>query len=1668
MKMGAEISPYELRLALTHKPTNFNYVACSPDGKQLATASSDGAVRIWEASSGTLLLTLEGHTNPVMCVTWSPDGGMLASASFDYTVRIWSSKAGKLIRTLEGHTDWVISVVWSPDGGMLASASYDGKLRIWDAEDGKLIWTLEGHTDRLNSVSWSPDGRKLASASDDQTVRIWNSKDGKLLRTLKGHTDCIRSVSWSPDGGLLASASYDNTVCIWNVKDGKKIHTLEGHISTANSVSWSPDGGTLASASYDKTVHIWNAKDGKLIRTLDGHTDWVNSVSWLQDGSMLVSASDDNTVRIWDAKDGKLIRTLEGHKGFFYSVSWSPNGDILASASKDKMVRIWNAKEDKTILTLEGHIGEVTSIAWSPNGRELASGSSDQTVCIWNAKDGKLIRTLDGHQRRVASVCWSPNGGELASGSSDNTARIWNAKNGKLICVLEGHTAAVNSVVWSPAGGKLASASNDSTVRIWKAKDGKMIHKLKGHTEFVNSVCWSPDGRLLASASHDNTVRIWNAKDGKLIRTLEGHTNSVRSVVWAIDRSTLASASNDNTVRIWDAKSGNVLGVLLQPFYLYASADLSYVRRRTTLPSFGKTCWGTPDIIIRTLSPDDQPAQKSEATVSIVSAKIVLMGESSVGKSALALRLAEDRFEEQTTTHGLRLWPVAPERISGKMQAPSGQKREVVLWDLGGQQEYRLVHQLFLNDTTLALMLIDPTRDSHFADLDEWCLRLPGAGKESKTRKLLVGTKSDELKGMVDRARIQEAQTKWQMSGFYLTSSRADQDEGIEQLREAIANEIDWNALGQTTRPRLFQVIRDEIDEQRRKGQVVLLFSDLQLRIRALFPDADDTAATDTVVRQLATQGAITDTRLSTGERALVLRVDAVEVYAGSLIQMARERLGVLGVPAIEISEAVMRRSLPGIPDDERLPALQERSVLECVIELMIDCGLCLKQQTWLVFPTLFPADASRSADAKGDHVSLFYDFSGAIDNIYSGLVARLAVSGRFGRVRLWKDRAQFERPGQGLCGLKRNDRSRGWAHLDLFFGPDASQDVRSLFTVFIEEHLREQGVTIEEVLQVNCIGCEHVFDASIVQARIDRGENDLVCPLCEKRTPIIRGAKALRDENPEIRRELIALRKTIEDITQREIREAKQEIKPFTAFISYSHKDDDLRRAFVEHLSILKKEGQLDAWHDGKILPGEVWADEIYSHLEEASLVFLLVSASFVKSEYCYEKEMRRALERHAQGVARVIPILVRPADVGALPFMKLQALPQDARAVTSWGNQDEAWVNVVQGIRKAILDVRGLSAPEQTKPKALETGGKLGIIEPPPTRILHLSDLHFGAGDDPVVRLEPLLSDLRDKCWGPRGACPEYLVISGDLTNSASAAEFEKVHQFLDGLMKALNISPERCVICPGNHDASWDTPDMYVWQPERKANVSSLNAAAYVRQGNGYLIQNPEHYPKRFENFGKFIHQLLNRPYSLGPEQQFRSIIFDKPRIQFLALNSAWKIDEYFETRSGIHERALSEALLAAEEQLHCVREQKLLSADEKVLRMAVFHHPIAGNDKIKEDAFLDRLRQAGVCACLHGHVHEDRAELVGYMHPRRLYAIGAGSYGASAVERPESIPRLYNILEIPFDLRHIRVHTRCMRKPGGAWEGWAVWPGSGAHERLTYYDIPNPDLHVSFTA
>jgi hypothetical protein len=147
---------------------------------------------------------------------------------------------------------------------------------------------------------------------------------------------------------------------------------------------------------------------------------------------------------------------------------------------------------------------------------------------------------------------------------------------------------------------------------------------------------------------------------------------------------------------------------------------------------------------------------------------------------------------------------------------------------------------------------------------------------------------------------------------------------------------------------------------------------------------------------------------------------------------------------------------------------------------------------------------------------------------------------------------------------------------------------------------------------------------------------------------------------------------------------------KAIEVFFSYAHEDEELRNELAKQLKLLQRQGKIAAWYDRDISGGTVWKQQIDSHLDTARIILLLVSPDFITSDYCYDIEMKRALERHKVGEARVIPVILRPTDNWhSAPFGRLQALPRDAKPINKWSNRDEAFADVARGIRKVVEEL-------------------------------------------------------------------------------------------------------------------------------------------------------------------------------------------------------------------------------------------------------------------------------------------------------------------------------------------------------------------------------------------
>ncbi len=234
--------------------------AINPADDRIAIASQSD-IQIRDTETGKLIKLLQGHTQGITALRWDREGKQLASASWDGTVRIWDVAEVKQHTTLSlSHSDR--DFCWSPDGSCLATIG-NREVQIWHIESQEIrLEYLDDH--QIHAIAWSPNGQYIATSGWDHQITIWDALTGETVTVLTGHTSPVTSLCWNPRGTRLASGSDDHMVRIWDVQSRGELLSLSGHNDGVTSVGWSPDGLRIASGDRQGSVMIWDASSGHL------------------------------------------------------------------------------------------------------------------------------------------------------------------------------------------------------------------------------------------------------------------------------------------------------------------------------------------------------------------------------------------------------------------------------------------------------------------------------------------------------------------------------------------------------------------------------------------------------------------------------------------------------------------------------------------------------------------------------------------------------------------------------------------------------------------------------------------------------------------------------------------------------------------------------------------------------------------------------------------------------------------------------------------------------------------------------------------------------------------------------------------------------------------------------------------------------------------------------------------------------------------------------------------------------------------------------------------------------------------------------------------------------------------------------------------------------------
>ncbi|PON20926.1 hypothetical protein TGAM01_v210211 [Trichoderma gamsii] len=480
------------------------------------------------------LQTLEGHQGPVMSLIYL-DNNQIAAASMDGTIKIWDVITGTCLRSpagIEGFSALIslkngrlasdskggIIQIWDPTTGdeRIATGLKSGKIKIWDLNAGICIQTLEGHNGSIQALDSYGDDR-IISGSSDKTVRIWDISTGECIQTLTGHTGVVRSVAYSTDG-QIASASGDCTIKIWDAATGECVQTLTGHESGVFSVAYSTDG-QIASTSGDNTIKIWDAATGVCTRTLKGHSGTSLTVAFLDNGQ-LASSSIDMTIKIWDlhATANVEARTSGYHDRPVRSLAVSEDGRI-ASGSEDGTMRIWDIA-GKCVQILERHASGISAIDFSKDGRLVISCSFGGAIKVLDADTGLCVKTLEtSSEEYTLSVMFSP-GGRYAAAPIGRRIKIWDVVTWTCIHTLEAHERFFSSASFSSTDDHIVSASIDCTIKLWDTATGACVRTFMADRKFdPSSLAFSSDAQYIASELSNGIIEIWHLSTETCIRS---------------------------------------------------------------------------------------------------------------------------------------------------------------------------------------------------------------------------------------------------------------------------------------------------------------------------------------------------------------------------------------------------------------------------------------------------------------------------------------------------------------------------------------------------------------------------------------------------------------------------------------------------------------------------------------------------------------------------------------------------------------------------------------------------------------------------------------------------------------------------------------------------------------------------------------------------------------------------------------------------------------------------------------------------------------------------------------------------------------------------------------------------------------------------------------------
>ncbi|AFY53837.1 WD40 repeat-containing protein [Rivularia sp. PCC 7116] len=540
-------------------------VAFSLDSLKIASSSRDRSIKIWDASTGECILTLESpNQHTVKNLVFHRDGSKLFGYS-NRSIISWDLNTGNSRILIESQSR-ICSLILSEDDILIFGCD-DGAIFVWDINTEELIDRFSTNSGIILSLGHTKENDILTCGIRDKIVTVWNLNNSESIE-IQSQSYNISLIDISNNGKFLATGSGEKTIKIWDIDTGLYLQSLSGHLSEINAIAFGSKNQILATASVDRTVKIWDVTTGKCLKTLQGRADYVHSAILSSDNRTIISGSQ-HTINFWDIDSQQCIYTLFKTKDWLSSLIVSQDEKTIACANignEDNVIRIWQINDLNNCLTtsnkipskiLKGHDDSIWSFAFNSDGKKIVSGSSDRTVKVWDSDTAQCLKTFYGHNRPVLSVSFSPDENIIASCGGHSIIKLWNVETGECFQTIQERASYI--IKFNCNGLILASGHTSGIVKLWDTNSAKCLQTLGNFGKPIISLAFSYDGNFIAYGSYDGTVTVWDINKNKSIAILQEKFSSPWSLTFSKDSNLLAVGRDSEIIQLWDIKAGKIV-----------------------------------------------------------------------------------------------------------------------------------------------------------------------------------------------------------------------------------------------------------------------------------------------------------------------------------------------------------------------------------------------------------------------------------------------------------------------------------------------------------------------------------------------------------------------------------------------------------------------------------------------------------------------------------------------------------------------------------------------------------------------------------------------------------------------------------------------------------------------------------------------------------------------------------------------------------------------------------------------------------------------------------------------------------------------------------------------------------------------------------------------------